>query len=339
MLFFNKNSKNMIEKRVICLKEFPSDEEIDRLCAGKNFNIRRKWSVIKSLEYNRSGNQLIISREQAERSGVINITEFIDNMHLLLNIEKIVYTVNNEKLNIEVTVWDEPVYPIKQGYPAMNKAAVLIEDKTTGKKTYSFAGDDDGTYTTVNGVAFPSCCVVSNGLVVLTQLEADGTLPELNAYRFKEMDIDLDRITEKRMKKTDIVYSHEIEVRSDENSVFYIPIIDSCFDDEAKRRVGQNLLFGHPLRMQTVDVKNNEAAFLTVTKGQKQCSIAIIDEANGLICYYNNGDTSGEYTELDGETYPNFMITDNKEVILSIVKDFIETGKPSEKVQWLTEEV
>lgn len=338
MHFFNKNSKNMIEKRVIYLKDFPSDEEIDRLCADKNFNIRRKWSVIKSLEYDRSGNQLIISREQAERSGVINITEFIDNMHLLLNIEKIVYTVNNKKLNVEVTVWDEPIYPKKQGYPAMNKAAVLIVDKTTGKKSYSCTGDDDGTYTTVNGTAFPSCCVVSNGLVVLTQLEADGTLPDFEAYKFVEMDIDFDKITEKRMEKPDIVYSNEIKIEAKDNSTFYIPIIDLCFDDEAKRRVGQNLLFSSPSKMETINLKNKNAPVLTVTKGQKLCSIAIFDEANGLIYYYNNGDTSGEYTELDGETYPNFMITDNKEVILSIFKDFIETGKPSEKVQWLTEE-
>lgn len=328
----------MIDERIICLKEFPSEEEIDRLCTDKNF--KTKWSVIKQLEYGRSGNRLIISREQAERSGVINITEFIDNMHSLLNIEKIIYTVCNKKLNVEVTVWDENAYPVKQGYAPIQKAVVQIKDKADGKNLYSCTGDDDGTYTTVNGAAFPSCCVVQDGLVVLDQLEFNRTLPDLVTYKFAEMDIDFDRITEERTEKPGIVYSNEIKIENNENSAAYIPIINSCFDDETKRRVGQNLLFGHPLKMNTINLKNENAPVLTVSKGwEKLCSIAIIDESKGLIHYYNNGDISGEYTELDGETYPNFMLTDSKELILSIFKDFIETGLPSDKVQWITEEI
>lgn len=339
MIYINKNNKNMIDKRVIYLKKIPSDEEFNRIFTGKNSAEKREWTSIKCIKFNRIDNQIIISREQGEESTVLNIVDFITAMHNLSNIDKLVYTVKNEKLNIEATVWDEYIYPKKQGYTAVKKSVVRIDDKNLGKKLYSIGAEDDGTYTTVNGVAFPSCCVIKDGLLIIEQLEADGTLPKPVTWTLKEMNIDLDNIIAERNPKPEIIYSNEIMIQRKDGFTAYIPIADSAFDDVVKKHLRQTLILDNSCRISTVDLNNEETPVLTVAKDKNAFSIGIINEANGVIYYYNNGDKSKKHKELDGESYPKFMITNDIDLVLSVFKYFIESGKPFPKVQWVTEEI
>lgn len=53
---------------------------------------------------------------------------------------------------------------------------------------------------------------------------------------------------------------------------------------------------------------------------------------------YNNGNNQEGFTEIAGETYPNYMISNDINTISLIIGYFIKTGKPSPEVEWIVEE-
>ncbi len=339
MIHISDKTKNKIDKRVIYLKKFPGDEEIQKIVNDKKAKDRIAWKQLKNIQYTRMGNQIIISKEQAEQSSVLNISHFIGQMETISNIFKIQYTVYNNDLNFKATVWYDSILAKKLGYPFVINSVALIEDQISGKRFYSFNGDDDGTYTVVNGVAFPTCCVVNDASWLITFLDANGKLPPPEEFYLKEMNLDLDIITEQREKKPETNYTNEVKVTRNNYEPVYIPVADFDFDEEAQGHVRSFLIFDEASDFSTINLKDDNAPFLAVAKDHELFSIGIFDEENSLIYYYNNGDTSGEYTELHGETYPNYMITKDIKLVLSVFKYFIENGKPYDKVQWIKEEI
>lgn len=337
MIHINKKTKNQVDKRVIYMKEFPENGFENY---PENKNMRWTWSALKNVEYDRDGTIITISKEQAETSTVLAVSDLIDAMKW--NIDKVEYYVNNSNLNAKVTVMEEWVYGKKNGYPDVKKSVVIVEDNITGKKLYSCNDEeeDDGTYTTVNGEIFPSYCIVKCGSIALDYLDAKGKLPPTDELQLKEMDLDTDSIIKQRIKKTETVYTNEIRITRNEYDTTYIPMTDlnltSC---DAESRLRQFLLFDESSHFDTVNLTDPDAPVLTVEKDHDLYSVGIIDELNGIVHYYNNEDTSGEYTELNGETYPNFMITSDRSLVLSVFKFFIEYGKPYDKIQWLSEEI
>ena len=336
MIHINKETKNQVDKRVIYMKKFPENGFENDPQLKKKW----KWRFLKYVEFDRDSTVLTISKEQAERSTVLAVSDLIGAMKW--NIDKVEYYVNNSNLNAKVTVMEEWVYGKKNGYPDVKKSVVIVEDNITGKKLYSCNDEeeDDGTYTTVNGEIFPSNCIVTYGSIVLDYLDAKGKLPPTDELQLKEMDIDTDSIIKQRIKKAEAVYTNEIEIIRKEYETVYIPMTDHDFTScNAEHRIRQSLLFDESSHFDTVNLTDPDAPVLTVEKDHNLYSIGIIDELNGIIYYYNNGDTSGEYTELDGETYPNFMITNDMSLVLSVFRFFIEHGKSYDKVEWLSEEI
>lgn len=336
-LHIGKETENKVDKRVIYLKKFP--ESNDEIMNDPEMK-KNKWrfSALKNVEFDRDGNVLTISKEQAERSTVLAVSELIGAMEW--NADKVEYYVNNGELNAKITVMSEWVYAKKFGYPDIHNCVVTVEDNTTGKKFFSCNNEeDDGTYTTVNGEAFPSYCIITDSYFVLDYIDVKGKLPPSDELKLKETDFDQDSISKERVRKPEVVYSDEIVYERKEYKTVYVPMTDHIFSCNAEHRMRQAMLFDEPAHFYTVNLTAPDAPVLNVEKDHDLYSIGIIDEMNGTVYYYNNGDTSGEYTELDGETYPNFMITRDTSLVLSVFKFFIENGKPYDKVLWITEEL
>lgn len=334
MILINKKTKNMVEKRVIYMKEFPENCDLEN-----DPKLKFRWAALKYVQYDRVGTKITISKEQAEKSTVLAVSDVISSMGW--NIDKVEYYVNNSELNAKITVWEECMLGKKSGYPSVRKSVVLVEDDITGKKFYSCNDDgDDGTYDTVSKEIFPSYCIVKCGSIALDYLDAKGKLPPSDELKLKETDFDPDSIIKQRIKKPEVVYTNEIKITRNEYDTTYIPMTDSNFTScDAESRVRQSLLFDESSHFDTVNLTDSDAPVLTVEKDHDLYSIGIIDELNGTVHYYNNGDTSGEYTELNGETYPNFMITSDMTLVLSVIKYFVEHEKPYDKIQWISEEV
>lgn len=190
MLFFNESQKNNIENRTIFLKHFPKPEEIQQMDALKQLI----WLKLDNIKFIRSENIISISCEQAEQSSIMDIVSFISEMSSERNLEKIIYTVKNKKLDIVVTLWEECVVfnkvitdinGNKQLKPSGKiKSVIMINDKKTGKYYFSNNGENDESIDTVNGIEFPSSYILRNGIKVLRHLESNGTLPK--SVLFKE---------------------------------------------------------------------------------------------------------------------------------------------------------
>lgn len=87
------------------------------------------------------------------------------------------------------------------------------------------------------------------------------------------------------------------------------------------------------------NIEHNNGSVLTVSKLDSLFSVGIIDEPNGCIYYYNNGQVNEDAVVLHGETYPYYMISDDAETVKEITDAFILTGAPSESVNWIEEDM
>ena len=322
----------MVDKRIIYMKQFPENADFEN-----DPKLKRKWAALKYVKYDRVGTQISISKEQAEQSTVLAVSDVISTMGW--NINKVEYFLDNANLKIKVTAWEECVSGKKNGYPSKIKSAVIIEDLCSGKKLCSCSGeDDDNTYDTVNGEAFPSYCIVTCGSIVLDYLDAYGKLPPSDEMQFKEMDFDPAKITEQRKRKPEIIFTNEIRITRNNYDTTYIPVAESDLEFYgAESRVRQFLMFDEASHFDTVNLADTDAPVLTVAKDHELFSIGIIDESKGTIYYYNNEKKrrKEKYTELSGETYPDYMITNDRELVLSVIKYFIKYGKPYDKVSWI----
>lgn len=334
MIRITKSTVNMVDKRIIYLKNFPENADIYNDPA-----LKRKWAALKYVQYDRVGTQIIISREQAEQSTVLAVSRVINTLGW--NIDKVEYFLDIDNKKTKVTMWEECVQRKKTGYPSRLKSVVIIENICSGKKLISYSGEeDDNTYDTVNEEMFPSNCIVSYGSIALDYLDAFGKLPPSDELQFKEIDFDAAKITEQRKRKPEIVFTNEIRITRDNYDTVYIPITGSDMElYDAESRVRQFLMFDETSHLDTVNLMNDDAAVLTIAKDHTLYSIGIIDESNGKIYYLNNNKKHKKesFTELCGETYPDYMITNDRELVLSVLKYFIKYGKPYDKVSWITQ--
>ena len=67
-------------------------------------------------------------------------------------------------------------------------------------------------------------------------------------------------------------------------------------------------------------------------KALKEYNVKNLVLAGGVAA---NSGIREKFTELSGETYPDYMITNDRELVLSVIKYFIKYGKPYDKVSWI----
>lgn len=62
-------------------------------------------------------------------------------------------------------------------------------------------------------------------------------------------------------------------------------------------------------------------------------AIGVTSEWSGTARLYDSG-TGKDQVEIRGNLYPRHMVSEDKELLLMIIDDFIKTGKPSKQVKW-----
>lgn len=333
MLFFNKSQKNNIHNRMIFLRHFPDTEEIQKMDAVK----RMIWLKLDDIKFSRSGTIITISREQAEKSKIMDIVSFISEMSIEKNIEKIIYTVKNNKLDIIVTLWEDYIVfnkmitdtnGNKKLMPSSKtKSVIRIENKNNGKCYFSNNGTDDKGTDTVNGIIFPSYYILKNGMKVIRQLEADGTLPK--NVTFKEGD---DKLIMDESLNDNLKITMFIKNKGAQFLTFDYNNYDVCF-----RKIINDIQSNNWNTISIPDFKE-QSKILYINRENNFFSIGIIDEKNAMIYYYNNGCNDGTYVELNGETFPNYMTTPDDKIVFDIIENFIKKGDVPQNVKWIIDE-
>jgi len=109
--------------------------------------------------------------------------------------------------------------------------------------------------------------------------------------------------------------------------------ITSALIDE----VGKLLLQG---KIKRIEVNNiiDHIGMSIVVDGQKS-QIGIVDEMNDVVYYYSNGSQSQRNVDLGGYTFKEWMICTQPETMLSMLLEFIDSGKKLETVFWASEEI
>ena len=62
-------------------------------------------------------------------------------------------------------------------------------------------------------------------------------------------------------------------------------------------------------------------------------AIGVTSEWSGMARLYDSGEGK-EQVAIRGNVYPRHMVSEDKELLLKIIDDFIKTGKPSKQVKW-----
>ncbi|MCH5345263.1 MAG: BspA family leucine-rich repeat surface protein [Acetatifactor sp.] len=69
---------------------------------------------------------------------------------------------------------------------------------------------------------------------------------------------------------------------------------------------------------------------------EELCSIAIVDDWDDTVYYYNSGEGE-ELVEIQGNLYPRHMTSSDSELLFLIIDEFVKAGKPTKKVKWIKE--
>ena len=69
---------------------------------------------------------------------------------------------------------------------------------------------------------------------------------------------------------------------------------------------------------------------------EELCSIAIVDDWDDTVYYYNSGEGE-ELVEIQGNLYPKHMTSSDNELLFLIIDEYLKTGKPTKKVKWIKE--
>ena len=87
-----------------------------------------------------------------------------------------------------------------------------------------------------------------------------------------------------------------------------------------------------------ISIRHPDGSEMSVHIQNGLYSVGIIDEEAGIIYYYDNKDGEEGAAELHGETFPLHMISKNKELVCTMIGDFIRTGRPSDAADWTVED-
>lgn len=75
---------------------------------------------------------------------------------------------------------------------------------------------------------------------------------------------------------------------------------------------------------------------LTIYFDKQVFCIAVIDEWNDTVYYYDSGEGE-ESVNIQGNVYPRHMVSEDKELLFLIVDEFLKSCKPTKKVKWVKE--
>ncbi len=278
---------------------------------------------------------------------MLNIIDFITDMACDGNIEKIVYEVHNNDIDIFISVWENYFWKdeIKQGNDSNFKkvhrgyveSAAIIEDIRNRKKYYSCNGTSNNESVYINNVLFPSWSIIKNGRVAIEQLEYDGTITDNimwkeytgNIVSFENDKCIFESDVDKVIGQIEVFYLNglgEILNLNDFNS-------NSNVINALKEKINYGLVSSINISI----VINNLDFVLNIRGNGSDFAVGIINEYEESVYYYNNGNNKGGVTEIEGETYPDYMILNDINTIFLIISHFIKTGEPLPKAEWIVE--
>lgn len=105
---------------------------------------------------------------------------------------------------------------------------------------------------------------------------------------------------------------------------------------EIHERLENVYVQGELLAIEISEESEESAKTLTVYFDKQIFCIAIVDEWNDTVFYYDSCERGG-LVEIQGNVYPRHMVSGDKEVLFLIIDDFLKNCKPSRKVKWIRE--
>ena len=93
-------------------------------------------------------------------------------------------------------------------------------------------------------------------------------------------------------------------------------------------------------KIKRVEIDNTlEHIGMSIFVDGSKSQIGIVDETNEVIYYYSNGSQSQKNVDFDGFSFKEWMICEQPDTMLSILSEFINSGKRLEIVLWVSEEI
>ncbi|MFT3951680.1 MAG: hypothetical protein QM689_07060 [Oscillospiraceae bacterium] len=228
-----------------------------------------------------------------------------------------------------------------------NQCVLSVKDDANGKIYQYDNGSGNETKVKIAGNDFPQWMVgkTSYFLMTFSNLILKGDVIKEVRWRVTDME------TGKTLYISEPQDDMEVRMPVKSNSLavasFRSVLTDGKmteFDAEALEKYTAKKLINLAIKqfksgkLSSLDICGNETEtemyVLSITMADGKFSLGVINEYDESIYYYDNGSNDENFTELSGETYPNYMISEASEVFKTAVEDFIKTGKPSKRLIW-----
>jgi hypothetical protein len=295
-----------------------------------------------NIKHDQNNNLISISQEQAKQSKAFYIVQFLVFLSASANIEKVIYYVKSKKTDLTITVWESyttqyekrklPNGEEKQIHRGIIQDVVKIINNQTEEVFYSDNGSNNLEEVEINGVNFPSHCIISNGMAVIKQLESDGQITKAINFVPALSNEVLSNIDNNESK--DVNTTINIDVCKKDGSSVKKKISPKLFNS-ANDTFFDEIVINDVI---TINIENFNGTNLTIHKQKDLFAIGIIDEINRRIFYYDNKEKTEESIELNGETFPSYMITSDVDKVKEIIYDYIKCGTATKKCCWIEEE-
>lgn len=347
MFYWNEKSKNFITNRKITLKR-NAPLSLDE-CGDKVTSERLHFCELFAFEHETDGKVITVSKEQAERSPVDSIVGFIGMMQVSFLLESLEYEIKNDTQDLSILYVNDSYVKIlydndengeqkEVGRRGISREIVSITDNLSGTTYYSdnLSGDDESVE--IYGQSYKKWQIIENADDAIMQFEFDGTMTNSINWRVVK-----DGKTVGLIKESDSTPPPKsANCKGTIENISYIltngKMLDISGDKVTKMSYKKLLKAYQSGELCSVEIaaseKDGKSNVLAIRCRGKKFSLAVINEYDESIHYYYNGSCSNDYTELNGETYPDFMISDSEDVFKTAVSDFIMTGEPSSRLPW-----
>ena len=93
-------------------------------------------------------------------------------------------------------------------------------------------------------------------------------------------------------------------------------------------------------KIERVEIDNTlEHIGMSIFVDGSKSQIGIIDEMNAVVYYYSNGSQSQKDVDFGDYSFEEWMICEQPDTMISILFEFINSGKRLETVSWVSEEL
>lgn len=283
--------------------------------------------------------------DDIKKYGQIKLLDKIDCGMVMFDLKFCSVSAKSDKMDITI-------YASVYGCNERNDGVLSIVDKMNNKVYYSDNGSDEKNTFELNGKVYPKWrydkssvyySLAEADLVMLGKITTDVAwrvydlqngefLYKLEAQdeAAKRMPAKINKDSNKRIKSFTIVTTNDKVIEFDENKI----------EKNSARKLINVIIKTFKLKeLHTLDIiSSDESSVLSVRSENGQFSLGIINEASGdIYYYYNNVGSETDFVELNGESYPSFMISNDDDVFKTAVTDFVLTGTYSKRISWRVE--